>query len=219
MWSSQVVRVGCIVSREGVSVPIRAFRSPHRSVSNCGWISSNASSSWAVAWASVMPRFASDEVGGRYTFAMFTRWLLGNLSLIVWQYSFPILFSTCSELRTYVASPPLVPFDRLYSISLYPCTTGGSAGSAIHVSCRQRTSNSSCSIMATSFRYERPLTFMLPTVIPYSFHLCMILGLLFGARLEPFVRLLDFDAMNLDLLKWGRFRLGMVLACWCWDIL
>ena len=43
--------------------------------------------------------------------------------------------------------------------------------------------------------------FMLPTVIPYSFHLCMILGLSFGARLDPFVRLLDFDAMNLDLLK------------------
>jgi hypothetical protein len=148
----------------------------------------------------VIPRLANDEVGGRYTFAMFTRWLFGNLSFIVRQYSFPILFSTCSELRTYVASPPLVPLGRLYSISLYPCTTGGSAGSAIHVSCRQRTSNASCSIIATSFRYERPLTFMLPTVIPYSCHLCMILGLSLGMRLDPFVRLLDFVAINLDLL-------------------
>jgi hypothetical protein len=65
-----------------------------------------------------MPLFASDEVGGRYTFAMFTRWLFGSLILIARQYSLPIVLSTCNEFRTYVASPPLVPTGRLYSISL-----------------------------------------------------------------------------------------------------
>mgnify|MGYP000128380500 FL=1 len=159
-----------------------------------------------------MPLFASDEVGGRYTFAMFTLWLFGSLILIARQYSLPIVLSTCNEFRTYVASPPLVPTGRLYSISLYPFSRGGSAGSAIHVSCMQRTSNSSCSRRATSLRYDRPRTLMLPTVIPEFCHLFMIFGLLLGKRLEPFVRLLNFYTIYYDLLKWGRFRLGRVLA-------
>jgi hypothetical protein len=73
-------------------------------------------------------------------------------------------------------------------------------------------SKSSCSKIATSFRYVRPRTFMLPTVIPNYCHLYVVLGLFVGRRLDPFVRLLAFYYIYCDLLKWGRFRLGRVEA-------
>ena len=193
-WASHVVRAGCVVSIVGVSVPMRALKSPHRIVSSCGWMPSNACSSWAVAWASVMSRFAKEDVGGKYTFAMFTRWLFGSLSLTCRQYSLPVVLSMCNEFRTNVARPPRAPTGRRFSTILYPFSRRGSACSAIQVSCKQRTSNSSYSRRDSSFRCESPRTFVLPTVIPSCCHRYIIFGWSFGKRRDPFVRLIAFAA-------------------------
>ena len=149
---SQVVRGGWIILRDGVNVPILVLKSPHTKVSSCGWRCSNTFSSWEVAWPSVMLRLVKEELGGRYTLAMFTRWLFGRRILVWRQNSFPDVDSTYMELHTYIARPPLVPIGRRYSKSLYPLSWGGSEYSAIHVSCRHKTSKSSWSMSSNSFR-------------------------------------------------------------------
>ena len=136
-----------------------------------------------------MARFAKEDAGGMYTFAMLTRWLFGSLSLTCRQYSFPVVLSIWSEFRTYVARPPLVPAGRRCSNILYPFSRRGSASLAIQVSCKQRTSNSSCSRIDISFRCDRPRTFVLPTVMPACCQRYIIFGFSFGKRRDPFVRL------------------------------
>jgi hypothetical protein len=179
-----------------MSVPTLAFRSPHIKVVSCGFSPSNTLSSREVAWVSVMSRRVNDDVGGRYTFTMLMRWLFGRISLVRRQYSLPNVDSTFNDFLMYVAMPPLVPCGRRCSTNVYPFISGGSACSATHVSYTHRTSTSCCSNIAMSLRYVSPRTFILPTVIPYVVHLCIILGLLLYLRLDPlflFIYLLDDD--------------------------
>ena len=133
----------------------------------------------------MMARRVRDEVGGRYAFTMLTLWLFGRISFVRRQYSLPNLDSIFSNFLIYVASPPLVPYGRRYSNTVYPFIAGGSACSAIQVSYKHRTSTSRCSNIAISFRYVSPLTFILPTVIPYYVHLYIIFGFVLYFRLEP----------------------------------
>ena len=72
-WVSQAVRGGWFRSHDGTFVPILALKSPHTMVVSWGYWSSNMLSTWVVAWASVIFRQAKEEVGGMYTFAIFTR--------------------------------------------------------------------------------------------------------------------------------------------------
>jgi hypothetical protein len=182
------------MSSVGISVPTLALKSPQMNVVSCGFSSSNTLSSREVAWVSVMARRARDEVGGRYTLTMLTRWLFGRISLVRRQYSLPNVDSIFRDFLMYVAIPPLVPCGRRCSTNVYPFISGGLACAAIQVSYRHRTSTSHCSSIATSFRYVSPRTFILPTVIPYCVHLCIILGLLLCLRLDPlflFIFLMD----------------------------
>ena len=57
-------RGGWSVSKFGFPFPILALKSPHTSVTYCGWIVSKIFSIWVVAWASSMCLFVSDVVGG-----------------------------------------------------------------------------------------------------------------------------------------------------------
>ena len=149
----------------------------------------------------MMARLAKDEVGGRYTLTILMHWLFGSIIFVRRQYSLPNVFSIFSDFLMYVARPPLVPCGWRCSNKVYPFISGGSACSATQVSYRQRMSTLRCSIIAMSFRYVSPRTFILPTVIPYCVHLCIILGLLFCLRLDPFVLLLVFmdDVCRRDL--------------------
>jgi hypothetical protein len=136
-------RGGWSMSRDGVCVPILALKSPQTMVVSWGCTWSSTSSSWAVACYSVMLRRAREDVGGRYTFIIFTRWLFGRTSFMCRQYSLPVWLSTCRAFRMYVARPPLAPVERRCSRRVNPFIMGGGACSAIHVSWRHRTSNSS----------------------------------------------------------------------------
>jgi hypothetical protein len=55
--------------------------------------------------------------------------------LVCSPYSLPFDVSICNGLRTYVAIPPLVPFSRRCSTTVYPSIMGAAAPFAIHVSC------------------------------------------------------------------------------------
>jgi hypothetical protein len=96
MCVSVTVRVGCSMSNNGVRSPILALKSPHITVCSWGCICSITPSTCAMACVSVMSLRASDDVGGKYTFAMEMRSLVGKMSLVIMAYSLPYV---CSSLR------------------------------------------------------------------------------------------------------------------------
>ena len=129
---------------------------------------------------------------------MFTRWLLGRMIFVWMQYSFSSVASSCMDFQMYVARPTLVPFGRRCSSSAYPLNWGGSA---IHVSCRHRTSKSSYLSIANNFRYVSPCIFILPTEMPCFVYQCISLGFCPALRLDPFVLF-----RPLDFLYWVRAK-------------
>lgn len=71
--------------------------------------------------------------------------LFGRIIFVCRQYSFPIVCSSFSGFRIYVASPPRVLFGRRCSTRVKPSSVGAAVLSAIHVSYRHRMSMSSYS--------------------------------------------------------------------------
>jgi hypothetical protein len=94
MWVSVAKRGGWSWSKFGVREWVLALKSPHTMVTCYGCSSSMTDSSYSTAWASVMPRRRREDVGGRYTFVMFTRWLVGSTSLVYNPYSLPVVNSS-----------------------------------------------------------------------------------------------------------------------------
>jgi hypothetical protein len=99
VWVSVAKRGGWSLSNIGVRLFILVLKSPHMIVVCYGYSCSMTCSSWATAWASVMSRRRRDDVGGRYTFVIFIRWLVGRMSLVYRPYSFPVVYSSLSDWR------------------------------------------------------------------------------------------------------------------------
>jgi hypothetical protein len=97
IYVSVTLRGGCSLSSSGVRFPNLVLKSPHTTDVCCGCIYSRTSCTCAVAWASVMSRRVRDEVGGKYTFVTFMRWLVGRTNLVYRPYSFPYVVSSCID--------------------------------------------------------------------------------------------------------------------------
>jgi hypothetical protein len=195
MCGSLTVLCGCWLSSFGVCVPVLALKSPQMMVVSWGWELSIMSSMFAVASASVMFLRFRDCCGGRYTFIMFTRWLLGSVSFTYWQYSFPYDASISNYFFMYIAIPPRVPLVLLYSIRLYPAICGGIAACDIQVSYTHKMSNSIYASIMYIFRYVSPRMLILPTLTPCVIHVLRLeFSDLFLLR-DPFVLRLFADAI------------------------
>jgi hypothetical protein len=136
---------GCSYSRSGILDPIRALKSPHKSVVSWGCRVSSTVSICVVAWSSVILRFVRDVVGGIYTFTIFILELLGRMILVCRLYSLPDEDSIYSGFRTYVAIPPRVPSGLRCSTNVNPSSMGAAVPADIHVSCKHNMSKFSCS--------------------------------------------------------------------------
>ena len=130
---------------------MRLLKSPHTIVISYGYTTLNISVTNCVAVASYIFLFNNEVYGGIYILIILMRVLFGSSNLVCILYSLILDVSIFSGFRTYVARPPRVLPVRWDSTNVNPSSVGGAAPSAIHVSCRQNTSMSSCSSMSRSF--------------------------------------------------------------------
>lgn len=143
---------------------------------------------WDVAYVSGMLRFFNDVVGGIYTFIILILELFGRMSLVCMPYSLLLVDSIWIGFLTYVASPPRVLSWRRDSINVNPSIVGAVAPSAIHVSCKHRTSIFCYSSISRSLRWLNPYIFRLPIYMPFSHHCFSVFLFVLCFLLEPFVR-------------------------------
>jgi len=85
-------------------------------------------------------------------FTILILWLFGSIILVCNPYLFPVVVSIFSGFRTYVASPPRVLSYRRCSTTVNPSIIGAAAPSAIHISCKHKTSMFSCSSKRSNLR-------------------------------------------------------------------